>query len=192
MAARTVTAAAMTRAATAAAMALALAFAAGCGRASRETLVSYRSTAFGFTITRPSAWRVVEREDGGRVWFLPAALQEEDAPEARATEFIVVMTRAAPGPLAEAEVRRLAMSLLPMHGVSAFQRTAASTEAVAWYRFELTGSTGGVEWASLGVLVTGRQRLHYAVCAGPLPTWRDRQKRCEEVIRSFAPGDLGS
>ena len=105
-------------------------------------------------------------------------------------EFIVVMTRADPGPLPEHEVRRLAMTLLPMHGVSGFQRTEASTELVVSYRFELTGSTRGREWASVGVLITGPQRLHYLVCAAPLAEWRTRQRLCDQVLRSFKPGDL--
>jgi hypothetical protein len=100
------------------------------------------------------------------------------------------MTQQMPGPLPEPDVRRMAMTLLPMHGVSGFLRTPASTDRLVWYRFELTGSTGGAEWASLGLLITGPARLHYVVCASPLPTWRDRQKVCDEVLKTFSPGDL--
>jgi hypothetical protein len=144
----------------------------GCSRA--PGLESYTSQANGFAISHPPSWHLVESEAGRRVWFLPAPLPEGATPETSATEFIVVMTRTQAGPLPEDEVRRLAMSLLLMHGVSGFQRTDASTEAVAWYRFELTGSTRATEWASLGLLITGRRRLYYVVCAGPLPAWRDR------------------
>ncbi len=163
---------------------------AGCERRAGETLAPYTSERHGFVLTRPASWERVESEGGNRVWFLPRALQAGDTPEGGATEFIVVMTRQDPGPLPEGEVRRLAMSLLPMHGVSGFARTPESTEQIAWHRFELTGSTRGREWASVGILVTGSQRLHYAVCAAPLPEWTSKQKRCDAVLRSFRPGDL--
>jgi hypothetical protein len=163
---------------------------AGCGRPASISLESYTSEPHGFTIARPSTWQRVETEEGRRVWFLPTPLPEGAVPEAQATEFIVVMTRTEPGPLPEPDVRRLALSLLPMHGVSGFQRTPAGTDTVVWYRFELTGSTRGIEWASLGLLITGPKRLHYVVCAGPLPTWRERQKLCDDVLESFKPGDL--
>lgn len=164
--------------------------AAGCTRRASETLEPYTSERHGFAISRPSTWVRVETEDGNRVWFLPQTLAAGDAPEAGATEFIVVMTRKEAGPLSEGDVRRLAMSLLPMHGVSGFTRTADSTEQVVWHRFELTGSTRGREWASVGLLVTGPQRLSYTVCAAPLPEWTTKQKRCDTVLRSFRPGDL--
>lgn len=165
--------------------------AAGCGRGARtETLQTYRSERRGFSLERPTSWVVVETDEGGRLWFLPQPLPSGQSPETAATEFVVVMTRPDPGPLPETEVRRLAMTLLPMHGVSGFQRTNASTAQVVWYRFELTGSTRGSEWASVGVLVTGPRRFHYVVCAAPLTEWRDRQKRCDRVLHSFAPGDL--
>ncbi|MGH2406188.1 MAG: hypothetical protein ACRDGN_17270 [bacterium] len=162
----------------------------GCARRASETLEPYTSERHGFSITRPSSWERIETEDGNRVWFLPQAPAAGELPEAGATEFIVVMTRQEAGPLAEGEVRRLAMSLLLMHGVSGFARTAESTEQIVWYRFELTGSTRGREWASVGLLVTGPQRLHYTVCAAPLSEWAAKQKRCDAVLRSFRIGDL--
>jgi hypothetical protein len=171
-------------------IAFALILAAACSTGQSQALEPFNSDAHGFTVSHPSSWQRVDTDDGRRAWFVPTLPPQGESPESQATEFIVVMTRAEPGPLSESEVRRLAMSLLPMHGVSGFQRTPASTDAVAWYRFELTGSTGGTEWASLGMLITGPQRLHYLVCAGPLETWRDRQKLCDEVLRSFKPGDL--
>jgi hypothetical protein len=150
----------------------------------------YTSERHGFTVKRPAGWRLVETDDGRRTWFLPAPVPADQTPEGSATEFVAVMTRPEAGPLPESEVRRLAMSLLAMHGVSGFQRTPAGTDAEVWYQFELTGSTRGAEWASLGLLVTGPARMVYLVCASPLATWRERQKACEEIIRSFVPGDL--
>ncbi|MGQ0568471.1 MAG: hypothetical protein ACT4P5_02910 [Armatimonadota bacterium] len=163
---------------------------AACARTPRLSLETYTSSVHGFVISRPSSWPRVETDQGRRVWFRPAEGPADESPEAQATEFVVVMSQPADGPLPEGEVRRLAMTLLPMHGVSGFQRTPGSTEAEIWYRFELTGSTRGSEWASLGLLVTGRRRLHYVVCAAPLPSWRERQKLCDDVLRSFKPGDL--
>lgn len=167
----------------------AAAVAAGCGGRETRRLTSYVSPQFGFTVSHPAAWHRVDAEGGRRVWFLPQALPEGQAPELAAVDFLVVMTRDDPGPLPEPEVRRLAMSLLPMHGVSGFQRTHSSDQ-VAWYRFELTGATAGREWASVGLLVTGPKRLHYVVCAGALARWRTEQKVCDEVLRGFTPGDL--
>jgi len=165
--------------------------AAGCARTARTDAVQpYTSDRHGFTIERPGSWRPIETDEGRRIWFVPTPVPPGETPETSATEFIVVMTRPELGPLPENDVRRLAMSLLPMHGVSGFQRTDASTTQVVWYRFELTGSTRGREWASVGVLVTGAQRLQYAVCAAPLAEWRDRQKLCDRVLHSFTPGDL--
>jgi hypothetical protein len=167
-----------------------LLFVAGCARARPERLEPYTSAPYGFTVARPSGWAQVGSAEGRHTWFLPAPPAPGETPEASATEFIVIMTQDTAGPLPESEVRRLALSLLPMHGVSGFQRTPASTEQIVWYRFELTGSTRGTEWASLGLLISGPKRLQYLVCAGPLPTWRDRQKMCDEVLKSFTPGNL--
>lgn len=164
--------------------------AAACAPRASETLEPYTSERHGFAIARPASWERTETEEGNRVWFLPPSLQTDELPEAGATEFIVVMTRQEAGPLSEGDVRRLAMSLLLMHGVSGFARTAESTDQVVWHRFELTGSTRNREWASVGLLVTGPQRLHYAVCAAPLAEWTAKQKRCDTVLRSFRPGDL--
>jgi hypothetical protein len=164
--------------------------AAGCGGGGAPRLGSYVSPRFGYTLPHPAAWYRVEADDGRHVWFLPQPLPEDQRPEQAAVDFLVVMTRDDPGPLPEPEVRRLAMSLLPMHGVSGFQRTPRGNDEVAWYRFELTGATAGREWASVGLLVTGPRRLHYVVCAGALERWRTEQKLCDEVLRGFAPGDL--
>jgi hypothetical protein len=163
-----------------------------CGRtpARAPALAPFASEAHGFRISHPAGWHRVESDEGRRVWFLPTAPRGDESPESSATEFLVIMSRPDPGPLPEGAVRRLAMTLLPMHGVSGFQRTSDHGAPAAWYRFELTGSTRGVEWASLGLLVTGPRGLHYVVCAAPLPAWRDRQRLCDEALRSFAPGNL--
>lgn len=166
------------------------ALAAGCAPSQSAALETYTSPEHGFSIARPARWSVTATDGGRRVWFLPAPLPPGATPETDATEFLVVMTQDVPGPLPETEVRRLAMSLLPMHGVSGFQQMPATTTVQAWYGFELTGSTRGIEWASAGLLVTGARRLHYVVCAAPLPVWRERQKTCDEALRSFRPGDL--
>jgi hypothetical protein len=153
-------------------------------------MVPYASDAHGFELARPGAWQRVDTDDGRRVWFLPTAPPAGESPETWATEFLVIMSRPDPGPLSEGEVRRLALTLLPMHGVSGFQRTSEDGAPVTRYRFELTGSTRGTEWASLGLLITGPRGLHYVVCAAPLTVWRDRQRVCDEALRSFVPGDL--
>jgi len=163
--------------------------AAACGRPS-ATLAPYTNERFGYVISTPSSYRRIDSQEGRRQWFLPAALPAGDVPEMRAADFIVVMSLDQPGPMPENDVRRMAMTLLPMHGVSGFQRMASSTSEIIWYHFELTGSTAGREWASVGLLITGPQRLHYVVCAAPLADWRQRQTLCDDVLRSFKPGPL--
>src|SRR5438552_332267 len=80
--------------------------------------------------------------------------------------------------------------LLPVQGVSGFQQDARTTTQALWYKFEVTGTSAGREWASVGVLVSGDVRYHIAVCAKPLQQWRSGQKQCDEVIRTFQPGNL--
>jgi hypothetical protein len=162
----------------------------GCARSEPLTLTTYASERHGFSISAPGRWERTESDSGRRTWFVPRPIPQGQVPEGQATEFIVVMAEERPGPLSEPEIRRLAMTLLPMHGVSGFQRTDQSTEIAAWYRFELTGSTAGTEWASMGFLVSGPAQIRYLVCAAPLPRWREQQKLCDEVLRSFKPGDL--
>jgi hypothetical protein len=162
----------------------------GCGRAQAPTVETYTSERFGYSLAAPTGWNREETDQGRRTWFLPRPLPEGQTPEGQATEFVVVMAEERPGPLTEGEIRRLAMTLLPMHGVSGFQRTDQTTDATAWYRFELTGSTAGTEWASMGFVVSGTKQLRYLVCAAPLPRWREQQKLCDQILRSFQPGDL--
>jgi len=80
--------------------------------------------------------------------------------------------------------------VLPVQGVSGFQQDARTTAQALWYKFEVTGTSAGREWASVGVLVSGDVRYHIAVCAKPLQQWRSGQKQCDEVIRTFQPGNL--
>jgi hypothetical protein len=163
---------------------------AGCSRAQPPTLDTYTSERHGFSLAAPTAWQRAESDEGRRTWFLPRRAPDGEAPEGQATEFVVVMAVERPGPLSEPEVRRMAMTLLPMHGVSGFRRTEQTTDATVWYRFELTGSTAGTEWASMGFLVSGPAQVRYVVCAAPLSKWREQQKLCDEILRSFKPGDL--
>jgi hypothetical protein len=164
---------------------------AGCTRSAPLPLETYSSERYGFSLSVPTGWQRVETDQGRRTWFLPRPLPDGQTPEGQATEFIVVMAEERPGPLSEGEIRRLAMTLLPMHGVSGFQRTDQTTDTMAWYRFELTGSTAGAEWASMGFLVSGKAQIRYLVCAAPLPRWREQQKLCDQILRSFKPGDPG-
>lgn len=92
--------------------------------------------------------------------------------------------------LSEPGIRRQVFTLLPVQGVSGFQRDGRTTAETLWYKFEVTGSTEGTEWASVGVVTAGPARFHVAVCAKPLTQWRDGQKQCDEVIRTFRPGAL--
>jgi hypothetical protein len=110
--------------------------------------------------------------------------------EPQSPEFISVFTVPSAGPPSEAEIRRQVFTLLPIQGVSGFQQDPRTTADALWYRFELTGSSGSTEWALVGAAAAGRAKMQIAVCAKPLEKWRQGQKQCDEVVRSFVPGDL--
>ncbi len=155
-----------------------------CARTAPAALTEFRDSERGFTIRRPQTWTEVRRGDG--VWFIPGGADE--VPEA--AEFILVVTRPSAGRLDDPAIRRAVFELLPIHGVSGFQQDARTTDQVLWYKFEVTGSSGGQEWASVGVVAAGQTRYHIVVCATPLPRWRDGQKQCDQVVKTFQPGDL--
>lgn len=160
--------------------------AAGCQSRAALALEEERDARSGFTIKRPAGWAGVA-EGETTVRFVP---QADALRSTLAAEFIVVYTFPADRTLQDAEIRRQVFSLLPVHGVSGFQQDPRTTPEVLWYKFEVTGSTEGVEWASVGVVTSGPKRFHIAVCAKPLSRWRDGQKLCDAVMRSFRPGDL--
>lgn len=137
----------------------------------------------GFTIRYPQKWTQVRRDEA--VWFVPEADRVPDV-----AEFIVVVTRASSGKLDDAGIRRVVFNLLPIQGVSGFRQDARTTAQALWYKFEVSGASAGQEWASVGVLVSGEARYDVVVCAKPLRQWRDGQKQCDEVIRTFQPGNL--
>lgn len=151
------------------------------------TLVEYRDEQYGFLIRQPSGWQRTSRGEGATLWIVPPELGEQ--PE-EAAEFIVVFTEPVRGKPDDAEIRRVVFSLLPVHGVSGFLQDTRTTAETVWYKFEVTGTSNGVEWASVGVVTAGPARLHMAVCAKPLGKWREGQKQCDEVVRSFQPGKL--
>jgi hypothetical protein len=141
---------------------------------------------FGFTVKNPVGWVRVE-ESETLVRFVPRADAERST---SSPEFVLVQTSPAEGILTDGDMRRAVFALLSVHGVSGFQQDARTSPDILWYKFEVTGATDGIEWASVGVVASGARRYHIAVCAKPLERWRDGQKQCDEVIRSFQPGDL--
>jgi len=160
---------------------------AGCARApAPAALVSYRDDRLGFAILRPQGWQRAAGTPESEVRFVPPGGAPEGA------EFITVVTVPTPGGPSELEIRRQVFSLLAIHGVSGFQQDPRTTADVLWYKFEVTGTAAGTEWASVGVAAAGRARMQIAVCATPLPRWRQGQKACDQVVRSFTPGDLAA
>ncbi|MDR7426755.1 MAG: hypothetical protein QN175_04755 [Armatimonadota bacterium] len=157
--------------------------AAGCARP--PALVTFTSARQQFAIAYPKGWDVHRSSEDLRVWFLPAASAEPPA----AAEFLLVFTELRPGPLSDDEARYLGLNLLPIHGVSGFRRFKEE-EGTVWHRFEVTGTSSGAEWASVGLLVTGRRALRYVVCAKPLDRWREGQKQCDQILKTFRPGPL--
>ncbi|HET6781100.1 MAG TPA: hypothetical protein VFH67_03285 [bacterium] len=145
-----------------------------------------QDSRYGFTITRPSAWVRVE-EGQSAVRFVPPGHAERST---SAPEFVLVQTSPSGGILNDGDIRRAVFSLLSVHGVSGFQQDARTSPQVLWYKFEVTGATEGTEWASVGLVASGPRRYQVAVCAKPLDRWRDGQKQCDEIIRSFQPGNL--
>ena len=155
---------------------------AACTASAPARLIEARDER-GFTIRYPQTWTQVRRDDAA--WFVPDADRVPDV-----AEFILVVTRSAPGKLDDPTIRRVVFEVLPVQGVSGFQQDARTTAQALWYKFEVTGTSAGREWASVGVLVSGDVRYHIAVCAKPLQQWRSGQKQCDEVIRTFQPGNL--
>jgi hypothetical protein len=155
-----------------------------CGRPAPSPLVELQDDQFGFTVRYPRAWTQVRRVDA--VWFVPqGAVQVPDV-----AEFITVITGSPGTQLNDSAIRRTVFELLPIHGVSGFQQDSRTNSQAVWYKFEVTGTSGGQEWASVGVLVTGAARYRMVACAKPLRTWRDGQRQCDEVVRAFQPGNL--
>jgi hypothetical protein len=145
-------------------------------------LTEFHDPEHGFTVRYPLGWASLPRAEA--VWFVPP----DRGPEAG--EFILVVTRPADAQLDDAAIRRAVFEQLSIHGVSGFQQDARTTPRVRWYKFEVTGSSGGPEWASVGAVSAGDARYHLVVCAKPLAQWRDGQKQCDEVVRTFQPGLL--
>jgi len=160
-------------------------FLAACSRPpAPPALTEYRDESAGFSIRHPQGWQRAPGVADAEVRFVPPG-----SPEG-AAEFISVFSVKSANANSEPEIRRQVFALLPIHGVSGFQQDARTTADILWFRFEVTGSTGGTEWASVGVVAAGKARMQVAVCAKPLPQWRQGQRQCDEVIRSFRPGDL--
>ncbi|HEY6102567.1 MAG TPA: hypothetical protein VI007_04990 [bacterium] len=171
---------------TAVALLAAVMLTAGCRAApSTPSFTEHRDQRTGFAVRLPGGWVQAALPPGGpEVRFVPRGA------EPQSPEFISVFTVPSSGPPAEAEIRRQVFTLLPIQGVSGFLQDPRTTAAALWYRFELTGSSGSTEWALVGAAAAGRARIQIVVCAKPLAQWRQGQRQCDEVVRSFAPGDL--
>lgn len=159
--------------------------AAGCQTSGPAPLAERRDETSGFVVQVPSDWTGVSTNEGKAVRYVPPGAAPETS-----SEFIAVFVNEVPGPLDEPGVRRLVFSSLPIHGVSGFLQDPRSTPTARWDRFDVTGSSGGVEWASVGAVVSGAARSYLVVCAKPFEKWRDGQKQCDEVIKTFQPGKL--
>lgn len=144
-------------------------------------LVEYTDPDAGFAIRYPQGW--TKTTAGSEIRFAPADAQTDG-------EFVSIFTVPASGGRSEMEIRRQVYALLPIYGVSGFQQDPRTTPDTLWMKFEVTGSTRGVEWASVGVAAAGSARLQIAVCAKPLQRYRQEQKQCDEIARSFRPGNL--
>ncbi len=158
-----------------------------CGRPLPPALVEYRDARSGFVLYYPTGWTRTGDEAGTVVRFVPPALSRR--PEA-ASEFILVVTMPSAGRLDEAGIRRTVFTLLPVYGVSEFQQDLKAGTNVVRYRFEVTGTSDDVEWASLGIIVAGDARFHVLVCAKPLTQWRVGQQQCGQVLAGFQAGNL--
>jgi len=158
-----------------------------CMRTAEPIMVDYRDPHSGFVVRYPQDWNRTIDPGGTVVRFVPPGSAQ--APEA-SPEFILVVTNPSATRLDEAARRRVVFTMLPVHGVSLFQRDGRTTSTFDWDRFEVTGATGDVEWASMGLLVAGDAAFHLVVCAKPLAQWRTGQHQCAQVIASFVPGAL--
>jgi len=166
---------------------LAVAVLGGCAPRAAAPLIERRDDHDGFTIRHPAGWIGFRKEQEGMLWLIPPGT---DRVPPDVAEFILVVTRPSPGRLDDPAIRRAVFDVLPIHGVSGFQQDPRTTGRVLWYKFEVTGSSGGQEWASVGTVAAGQARYHVVVCAAPLARWRDEQTLCDQVVRTFQPGDL--
>ncbi|HEY3248231.1 MAG TPA: hypothetical protein VGK88_08080 [bacterium] len=158
----------------------------GCRQPTAGPLVEQRDARTGFVVRVPSDWTRSTTDDGLHTRYVPPGVT---APET-SSEFIAVYVADTPGPLDEAGARRLVFSSLPIHGVSGFVQDPRTTATVRWDKFEVTGSSGEVEWASVGVVVSGSARAYLLICAKPFQLWREGQKQCDETVKTFQPGRL--
>lgn len=158
-----------------------------CSRTAVTVLRDYQDPQTGFIVRYPQDWAVATDPGSMIVRIVPPTFAK--TPET-ASEFILVTTRRTTTRLDEAARRQAVFSLLPIHGVSLFQRDARSSPAQAWDRFEVTGATGDLEWASIGLIIAGDEAFHIVVCAKPLAQWRTGQHECAQVITTFQPGAL--
>lgn len=149
--------------------------------------MDYRDPQTGFAVRYPQGWTIIAPPNSSLVRFVPPAASQsaQESPE-----FILVQTYPLTARLDEAAKRRVTFSRLPVHGVSLFQRDGRTTSTVDWDRLEVTGTTGNVEWASIGLLVAGDAAFHLVVCAKPFAQWRTGQRQCAQVIGTFTPGAL--
>jgi len=162
-------------------------FAVACGQSGEASLVDYRDPRSGFVVRHPARWIISADPTRSLLWVVPPAFAQEPA---TAPEFILVLTRAATAQLDEAGRREALFTLVSIHGVSEFRRDARATPTLFWDRFEVTGASGTIEWASAGVVVTGDRGFHVLVCAKPFAQWRTGQQQCAEVVATFQPGPL--
>ncbi len=158
-----------------------------CARAPSSGLIEYRDSERGFVVWYPAGWTRAGDLTGRVTRFVPPRFA--GTPEA-ASEFILVLTMPSASRLDETGRRRAVFSLLPIHGVSAFQRDGRTNGTATWERFEVTGASGEVEWASLGLVAAADARYYLLVCAKPLAQWRTGQQQCQHVIATFQAGAL--
>lgn len=145
-------------------------------------LAEYRNESLGFTLRHPHGWSVLTSPDGEWVQIVPAQGAGTQPDALRYAEFVSIRAVPATQP-GEDDLRSIAFSHLPFHGVAKFQRHAAPGD-IARYRFEGTGTSAVGQWAAVGLLVVGEGRLLHIVCAKPIERWRDGQRKCDDVVAS--------
>ncbi|MDR5682604.1 MAG: hypothetical protein QN163_01060 [Armatimonadota bacterium] len=146
-------------------------------------LVEYRNESIGVALRHPRGWTVLTAPDADWVQIVPPQGSGAQPDPLRYSEFVSIRMVRGVRSADEDRMRGIAFSELPFHGVAKFQREAVSG-GEARYRFEGTGTSAIGQWASVGVLIVGRERALHVVCAKPIERWRDGQRECDDVIAS--------
>jgi hypothetical protein len=148
-------------------------------------LVEYRNESIGVALRHPRGWAVLASPNSDWVQIVPPQGSGSQPDPLRYSEFVSIRRVGTEQETAEQEsedqLRGVAFSHLPFHGVAKFQREGGPGDG-ARYRFEGTGTSAAGQWAAVGLLIVRSQQVVHIVCAKPIDRWREGQKECDDIV----------